>query len=211
MEKWKAVIFVVTLATCFTLTLAAKSRFSTGMRSPDANPETVPLKLGRWTGEITGVSEEIDLVLGADCHVDRIYTNAEDIRVGLHIASFTDPVFRGAAPHHPQVCYPAAGWEILERRAVPFQSGSQLINAEVILYQKRSSRIATIHWYQSGDRVFTESSGVSLKDAFSGPSSDGIMKVLLQLYANSIDEAVETGGDFVGEIVEWQFASASGE
>jgi hypothetical protein len=71
----------------------------------------VPLKIGEWEGKDIGESSErIKEISGAQGEFNRVYRNAagEEVRVMLMCARFRDIFY-----HSPDLCYPAAGFEML--------------------------------------------------------------------------------------------------
>lgn len=81
-----------------------------------ARLQTIPLTIGDWAGEDTVISGDTAMKVGAMDTIQRVYRRSRAGRkeeLLLYIAYFGG--IRGTAPHHPDVCMPGAGWDILNR------------------------------------------------------------------------------------------------
>ena len=79
---------------------------------------TFPMSVAAWTGVLQPPlsAREIE-VLGADDHLVRAYFDESRKGVGLYIGYYGTE--RGGRPEHtPEVCYPMAGFSIVESRTV---------------------------------------------------------------------------------------------
>jgi hypothetical protein len=71
----------------------------------------VPMTIGEWEGKDTGESNErVKKISGSQAEFNRVYRNpaGEEVRVMLMCARFRDIFY-----HSPDLCYPAAGFEML--------------------------------------------------------------------------------------------------
>ena len=78
--------------------------------------KTIPLDLGEWKGTDQEIPLDELKKIGAIDTLMRGYEReafGRRSRVGLYIAYFGG--VRGTAPHHPDICMPGAGWDILDR------------------------------------------------------------------------------------------------
>ena len=78
--------------------------------------KTIPKELGDWTGVDIPFTAETLTAIGAEDTLRRSYAarrGTQKVTVDLYIAYFGG--IRGTAPHHPDVCMPGAGWNILDR------------------------------------------------------------------------------------------------
>lgn len=77
---------------------------------------TIPMRLSEWQGVEDPIAADVLLRIGAMDTLRRSYVSSavgRDVRIDLYIAYFGG--IRGTAPHHPDVCMPGAGWDILDR------------------------------------------------------------------------------------------------
>lgn len=79
---------------------------------PDRAPFVLfPTTLGAWQGQGTRLDPEIAQVLGADDYISAIYRQPSQPQVDLFVAYY-HKLTEGSGIHSPEVCIPAAGWEI---------------------------------------------------------------------------------------------------
>ena len=75
----------------------------------------LPLELGDWIGRDAPVEEAIIEAADVDDFVNRHYVRGRDLQtVGLWVAYGVRA--RDLMPHRPEVCYPGAGWTLLDRQ-----------------------------------------------------------------------------------------------
>lgn len=184
---------------------------SGGSRQPDMPTialDTLPLELAGYQGQDVAIHDETVRVLHAHSHINRIYRDSLGRALALHAADWLNADAISPAPHHPQVCYPAAGWEIVERRTVvlPRQqlSGDEGWPLELIRFQQAGQSVVTAHWFQVGEIAFVDEAGFQAQRLrFVGmrgwPST---LKVLLQLPAPSIDAAEAPLSEFSEAIID---------
>lgn len=191
MQPIRAIILAVVLLCSYATVAWVRSGYQVEMRPPEVPLAAVPLQLGDWSGEDVAINDGTVRVIGAHSFINRLYRDPIGREVSFHAAAFTDPEYRASAPHHPQVCYPAAGWEIIERQSSTIQTERGAIPLEHILFQQGSERVVTTHWYQAGDMKFTGSDGPqSLIFRFWGQTeSPCIEKFLVQIRQPSIEAA----------------------
>lgn len=151
----------------------------------------IPLVLNEWSGEDVEIKDESVQVLNAHNHINRSYFRSDGRRVSLHIAIWINDGQISPAPHHPTVCYPAAGWSIINRSDTTMPLDGVEFPLELINFQKDGKGVVTGHWYELGNASFTNSEGFfqqrfKLMGSRNWPYS---VKFLLQTDAGSIDQA----------------------
>jgi EpsI family protein len=89
-----------------------------GESVPLAQPlKTIPMQAGQWRGTNHDIPTDQLMKIAAEDTLLRTYerrtTGKGASALSLYIAYFGG--VRGTAPHHPDVCMPGAGWEIIDR------------------------------------------------------------------------------------------------
>jgi EpsI family protein len=154
--------------------------------------------LGEWSGEEIEIKDETVQVLNAHDFINRSYFDDTGRRVSLHVAIWVNDGHIAPAPHHPTVCYPAAGWSIINRSEAQFVLEGDERSMELVKFQKDGIGVVTGHWYELGKATFTTSEGffrqrLSLMGSSRWPYS---VKVLLQTDATTIEQAEPVLRDF---------------
>jgi hypothetical protein len=81
----------------------------------DADPASVPHTLGSWSGEDAEMNADTRGALEADEVLYRTYDHSDDIH-SLGLLVVYRKYGRRGFVHRPEMCYPAAGWEIIHKR-----------------------------------------------------------------------------------------------
>lgn len=197
-----AATLAVVMAISFVATYWVEAGFKSEMMEPEVPLTKISKSIGGWTGTDVEVDDEIVRVIDAHSIVNRMYESEIGEEISVHVAAFTDPIYRASAPHHPTVCYPAAGWEVMGRRNVDFDTSDGPITVSLIEFQRRSNRVVTAHWYRVGDRTFTTAEGMQAHFAtyWGKEFCPCIYKVMLQLDRPSIDSALPLLESFIPEL-----------
>lgn len=178
------------------------------VRRPEFIPKVSPLSqfpsvIGSWRlSRDLPVEPEVEAVLKADDTLSRTYTNTANEGVFLFVAFFKTQR-AGQAPHSPKNCLPGAGWEPLENRIiqvdVPPRQRPIEINKYVVAHG--SSKIVTLYWYQSRDRVIASEFAAKfwlVADSIRYDRSDSsLVKVEVAVNENDTDAATRTGVSFL--------------
>lgn len=133
--------------------------------------------------------------------LNETYRNADNRKVMLSVA-YSDNQRNGLAVHSPEACYPAQGFEILERSQFPvtLDDGSQL-NVRY-MKTKRGSRIEPLlYWTTAGDYLYhnnLERKQLSIQYALENIIPDGLIFRVSMIEA---DEEIALGylNDFIQE------------
>lgn len=199
MEKLRLVVLAVCLLTSYLAVGWVGSRYQVEMEPPPVPLAGIPLLLGDWSGKDTEVDDATIRVMGCHSHINRAYSDSIGRELSLHAAAFTDPEYRGSAPHHPQTCYPAAGWEIVERKPLQVVTAGGEIPLELMLMRRGPERIVIAHWFESGEIKFTGSEGLQaqLTRFWEESKFPCIQKFMLQSNQPSIEAAIPILEGFV--------------
>jgi EpsI family protein len=151
------------------------------VRPPAADIRKLPMRLGKYQGEIKELDKELFDRVGAEAVVERAYRDDADNIVSLHLAIFKDP--DTGVSHAPDNCYRAKGWRRVkqERIEVP-DSGQPPLLVDLSTWEGKSGSVMVLFWYRFGDRTLFGKWGMfKARWAMSGQSSwPSMIKVLLQ-------------------------------
>lgn len=107
---------------------ALRAELDAGERPANITPGTLarlPLRIGGWMGNDVPLDERTIKKTDTDDHVSRRYrrgVDSVDLFLGYGVRA------RDLEPHRPEVCYPAAGWNLKKQSAaeVSLPDGSRL-------------------------------------------------------------------------------------
>jgi EpsI family protein len=165
----------------------------------------MPYQIDNWHGEDTKIDPDIAVATGADVIVDRAYRDEQGHSVSLHTAVFKDPA--DGVHHAPENCYRGAGWtkESAERKEVQVLGGEK-IPVVVTTWSKEGESVMVLYWYQLGDHVLFDRWQLgelrwSLRRQTKWPA---LIKVMLQISANSRDDALPILLGFAELVAKWE-------
>jgi EpsI family protein len=168
----------------------------------------LPMSLGRWTGTPAKLDPHIFAKIGAASEVDRLYKNGVGTQVAVHVASFSDA---NARPHHPQECYPDAGFAILEDN---WRDDGQGRRYRWLIAEQSRSLHGVCYWFQLGPEVVStrdELRHVLQRLRREGRPWPGVVKVMIQVpIAFSADNARRTAEELAAPVYDWIRDHASG-
>ena len=169
----------------------------------DSDLSVIGVKIDSWTGEDIEIEDNTVRVLKAQSFINRMYSDAVGREILLHAANWTNAETISVAPHHPDVCYPAAGWELLERRTTQFPTAVGEFPIELILFQKGQARVVVGIWFQVGDIRFVSASGFQQqRQRFWGTSGwPNTTKFLIQTRSGSLEAAENSLKQFATLVV----------
>lgn len=110
--------------------------------------------------------------------ISETYLNADNKKVMLSVA-YSDNQRDGLAVHLPEACYPAQGFEILERKQIPLtlNDGRQL-NIQYMKTQRGKRVEPLVYWTIAGDQQYRnnfEKKQVAIEYAFDNIIPDGLV------------------------------------
>jgi EpsI family protein len=139
------------------LTFALLQRFPSILLSPPAPKlQELPFHIGAWHGTEDTLEQNVVTFLKLDDYTLRTYQRDSGTFVWLYIGYYATRL-RFSKHHSPLICYPANGWEIMEKnlQSINLLSGST-IRVHKLLVQKGSHKRLVLYWHQWGDQVSTE-------------------------------------------------------
>jgi EpsI family protein len=153
----------------------------------------LPKTIDGWVGEDVEIPDDTVQVLQANQFVNRIYRDSGGQEISMHSANWSNKEIFSETPHHPEICYPGAGWTIQGRRPAKITTAAGDIPIELISFQKDQKWVVTCHWFQVADIYFFSSDGFKTKrHRFWGKKAwPSTTKFLLQTLAPTIDAAQE--------------------
>jgi EpsI family protein len=139
------VAFIVACAATFWIKLKpVEARFSADLAS-------LPMTIGSWQGETAPVDAEVEKSLEADGLISRIYTGEMGDTVQLLVV-YRKYGRRGFV-HRPEMCFPAAGYEIVSKSLTTVPYHGRKVQATKIIAQKDGGSVVILYWYASGERT----------------------------------------------------------
>ena len=166
--------------------------------SPKVDLSVISTTLNQWEGMDVEIPDDTVQVMKADQFINRLYRNAEGREIQVHVANWLNKETISAAPHHPEICYPSAGWKIEDRRTTQITTAAGDIPIELILFQRGQTRVVTCHWFQVGDVCFVSSDGFQRqRHRFWGKKAwPSTTKILISMTAISVGAAEKRLKDF---------------
>ena len=191
MQKIRIVILAVALVASYAAVGWMRSGYNAVNEQPPVPLTDIPMQLGIWSGEDVELTDDTVQVLNADTMINRVYSDPAGSHISLHSAAWVNVDYASCAPHHPEVCYPAAGWELVERRPSKISTAAGDVPVELIRFRKGEREVISCHWFQMGDVSYTDFDGFqSQRSKFWGAKSwPSTIKFLLTTPQYSIDRA----------------------
>jgi EpsI family protein len=118
----------------------------------NARLEDLPMQIGDWKGQDIHLSPGIRKALAADSILLRDYTHSGTGRHVQLLIVYRKYGRRGFA-HRPELCYPAAGWEIVRKAYTDMPYAGRDVPARLVVAEKSDHREAITYWFASGDRT----------------------------------------------------------
>lgn len=119
--------------------------------APEVDLRGMPFTLGTWSGRDVEIEDLIFRKSGADLMVNREYTNDAGRSVGATTSVFSD--WYAGFMHHPEVCYKAAGFQLVGQNVVRLETAKHVdFPVDVLTYERDGRRIQVLYWYQLGDQ-----------------------------------------------------------
>jgi len=118
------------------------------------SPLSLPREIGPWRAT---VDEQLDAetlaMIEPDTYVLRRYEAPGRTAIWVYVAIYGGRAGYAKGAHDPKVCYPAAGWEILDTRSLDIPvGGSESLRAELVSVHKGTLRKAAVYWFQPAER-----------------------------------------------------------
>jgi len=121
--------------------------------------EGLPLQIGDWTGQGIPVDETIIDAAGVDAYINRRYSRQGGVEsVSLFAACGTN--VNEVMSHRPLGCYRAAGWTLVQRRAIelPIVNEVKLPCMVYQFYRKKPVEqvVTVLHYCRADGQYFDE-------------------------------------------------------
>lgn len=109
--------------------------------------DALPRRIEAWVASDVPLRSTVEAILRADHNVQRVYEHPDAPSIALYVGYYGTR--RGGRPEHtPQVCYPMAGWAVIEQgdRVVDGDRGLRVNEMRV----EREGEPRLVHfWYRS--------------------------------------------------------------
>ncbi len=133
------------------LLIAGAASWTFQLREPlavDARPlAQLPLQVLGWQGRDVPMEGSVEEMLRADLSVQRHYFDEAGGPVSLYVGYY-GTVRGGRSDHTPWVCYPSAGWDILDLHTQKLALGSRRQIQEIVV--RRGNQRRLVHfWYRT--------------------------------------------------------------
>lgn len=138
--------------------LAIAGLYSSRAGSVEATVErpalgALPFAFGEWRGrEAAPLADDIVATLGVDDHVNRRYSSASGVPIGLYVGYYASQR-QGDTIHSPQNCLPGAGWRPVASGYVTIAAPGRSVDVNRYVIQKGLDRQVVLYWYQGRGRV----------------------------------------------------------
>ncbi|SFJ73755.1 VPLPA-CTERM-specific exosortase XrtD [Jannaschia pohangensis] len=145
---------------------------------PRSTLAAYPLTLGNWSGQRGYLDPDVVRILGATDYLAADYAApGQSGAVGLFVAWYARQA-DGTGLHSPEICLPAAGWEIasLDKTTLQIDGDSFPVNRAII--QNGLSRQMVYYWFeQRGTRLTSDwqAKFSAVRDGLLTGRSDGMM------------------------------------
>mgnify|MGYP000972453207 CR=1 FL=1 len=145
--KYLIVILLFIISSCITYWVSANP--VRVVFTADFN--SFPKVIAKWKGEDWKLDKEVKKGIGADQILSRTYYNDQDSKqMGLMVV-YRKYGRRGFV-HRPELCYPAAGWELTKKDWSTVTYKGQEIPVRYIVAERGAEREIVIYWFSSGER-----------------------------------------------------------
>ncbi|WP_179378119.1 VPLPA-CTERM-specific exosortase XrtD [Jannaschia marina] len=145
---------------------------------PVARLASYPMQLDDWQGRRAYLDPDISRVLAASDYLAADFTTPDATApVGLFVAWYARQA-DGTGIHSPEICLPAAGWEIasLDRHRLSTADGGFEVNRAII--QKGFEKQMVFYWFEQRGRRLTsdwQAKFSAVRDGLLTGRSDGTM------------------------------------
>jgi len=163
--------------------MAKASSFPVGLRLGE-----LPMSAAGWQGKNVPYPDWLPEELGANEFFIREYTNDRGGAATFYAAYF-DARY-GGTTHNPDICYPAQGWEIVERSRLAVQVEGADLEVTRMLIQKGLTKQLVLFYFQTGDQTIPELSGYRLRAIVQGILFNKIGAAIVRVSA-PVTETVE--------------------
>jgi len=199
-------------ATQLGVSLIQRSYVPAHVELPAQELNSLPLQIGPWHGEDIELDPRMFQAVGAHSILTRTYRHPAGGTILVHMAILTDAI--GGVPHYPEVCFPAAGWSVAERRGIQVSAeGATAVNARLLSLRCENAEGFALYWYQMGKTSFVDRDSYrhARRHFFGRSNWPAVVKVLLQTTSPNVSEAELR--EFAESVLTWGkvYQGAAGE
>lgn len=109
--------------------------------------DALPSSLEGWRAVDVEMDQAVSEMLNADRNVQRAYVHPQGYVIFVYVGYYGTE--RGGTPEHtPDVCYPAQGWQILERRDLRL-GGRDGFSVREFLVEREGQQRLVHFWYRT--------------------------------------------------------------
>jgi len=177
--------------------------------------EHFPMAVEEWRcPERSRMDEETLEILGATDYLvcDYYDTEADDpmpvnLYLGYHATQVRDYGEEGDkvnSIHPPEHCLPGSGWDVIDSRLVPVESGELSGTAKRLVIAKGEHRQLVYFWYQSRGRIISRNHEVIffkfLDRALQGRSDGALVRLTTPILRGDDETADRTLRDFAAAV-----------
>ncbi len=118
------------------------------------SPPSLPSRVGEWTATSEQTLDaEVLAQIEPDAYLARRYEAPARTPVWIYIGVYAGRAGSGKSAHHPEVCYPSQGWEVLKSQALALPlGGAQELRAQHLSFHRGGAREAVLYWFQPAER-----------------------------------------------------------
>lgn len=139
---------VTVAAACLTMSISGRQP----QVSFEARLDALPMTVGDWRGQDIRIDAGTRDALSADGFLYRSYTHKGTGRqIGLLIVY--RKYGRREFAHRPELCYPAAGWEIIRKSYTDMPYAGSSVPARLVVAEQEGYREVITYWFASGRRT----------------------------------------------------------
>lgn len=166
-----------------------------------------PKSVDGWQGSEAELQEGVARILQAADILSLRFDKGAEPPVFVHASTWTDPdSVRNACPHHPDICYPAHGWSVQERRTMEVEVDRLgAVPIEAMVMRRGDEQVIVAFNYRIGDNVYTdEKTAHAMHLQFFGkPVWPAVTKMMVQIETTDIESAKPTIDTFVRAFYGW--------
>jgi EpsI family protein len=147
--------------------------------------ESLPRKLGIYTGYDQKISADEQAVAGMSDYVLRIFTTPDTVSAFSVYVGYYEQQTQGRTIHSPKNCLPGAGWEPISSGRQPLAIGSDTVMVNRYELVNKNARALVYYWYEGRGRVEPSEYRVKwelLRDAaLTGRSEEALVRIVVPI------------------------------
>ncbi|CTQ49347.1 VPLPA-CTERM-specific exosortase XrtD [Jannaschia donghaensis] len=145
---------------------------------PKARLAAFPMAVGDWQGQRAFLDPEVTRILAASDYMAADFSRGPAVTpVGMFVAWYARQA-DGTGIHSPEICLPAAGWEIASLTQSRLTAGGNTFAVNRAIIQKGLDKQMVIYWFeQRGTRLTSDwqAKFSAVRDGLLTGRSDGMM------------------------------------